>query len=264
MNLLVTNDDGIDSPFLHAFADALGAAGHTLFIAAPKTEQSWIGCAKSRLRPVATAVSARDFGCLAWTIDGTPSDCVSIALAHLLPREVQIDAVVSGINIGRNASLGFILASGTIAGAWEGAVHGLPALAFSQDLTAAQFERFRASGHQPEPEVKRTLDISAQHAARLVPALVATTPPSRFIVHNVNFPSPCAENTPVRRTIPSRVIVPGLFSPAGYDGAHRFVFKLGEDISAPDPLTDRAALEVGLISHTVLDYSALGVSSSAS
>ncbi len=258
MNLLVTNDDGIDSPFLHALTHALRSEGHQLYVAAPKTEQSWIGCAKSRLRPVASAVSSRDLGCHAWTIDGTPSDCVSIALAHLLPGEVKIDAVVAGINIGRNASLGFIPASGTIAGAWEGAVHGLPAIAFSQDLTSAQFEALRASGHHVSAELQPTLNASARHAARLVPELVAATPARRFIVHNVNFPSPCAATTPLRRTVPARVIVPGLFGPADDDGTHRFIFKLGEDISPSEPLTDRAAIESGLISHTVLDYSALG------
>jgi len=258
MRLLLTNDDGIDSPFLHALIHALQSAGHDLFIAAPKTEQSWIGCAKSRLRPVASAISPRDFGCPAWMIDGTPSDCVSIALAHLLPDNARIDAVVSGINIGRNASLGFILASGTIAGAWEGAIHGFPAIAFSQDLTAVQFDAFRASGHRVDPGFQPTLDASAARAAQLTPDLVAATPPRGFIVHNINFPYPCGHDTALRRTVPARVVVPGLFGPAADDGTHRFIFKLGEDISPAEPLTDRSALEGGLISHTVLDYSALG------
>ncbi len=264
MRLLLTNDDGIESPFLHALIDALRAAGHDLFIAAPKSEQSWIGCAKSRLRPVASAMSPRDFGCPAWVIDGTPSDCVSIALAHLLPQDRAMDAVVSGINIGRNASLGFILASGTIAGAWEGAIHGLPAIAFSQDLTPSQFEAFRASGHRADADLQRTLDTSAARAAAMTPELIAATPPRRFRVHNVNFPYPCGHDTPMRQTVPARVIVPGLFGPAEDDGTHRFIFKLGNDISPSDPLTDRAAIESGLISHTVLDYSALGTTVTSS
>ncbi len=258
MKFLVTNDDGIDSPFLHALVDALRSESHEVFVAAPKTEQSWIGCAKSRLRPVASALSTRDFGCAAWSIDGTPSDCVSIALAHLLPRDVSIDAVLSGINIGRNAALGFILASGTIAGAWEGAVHGLPAVAFSQDLTAAQFEAYRASGHRADADLQRSLNASAARAAQLAPALVASTPPRRFIVHNVNFPYPCKHDTEVRRTVPAKVVVPGLFGPAADDGTHRFIFKHGEDISPAGPLTDRTAIENGLISHTVLNYGELG------
>jgi 5'-nucleotidase len=258
MKFLVTNDDGIDSPFLHALVDALRAEGHELFIAAPKTEQSWIGCAKSRLRPVASALATRDFGCAAWAIDGTPSDCVSIALAHLLPRDVSIDAVVSGINIGRNASLGFILASGTIAGSLECAVQGFPAVAFSQDLTAAQFESLRASGHRADGDLQRSLDASAARAAQLAPVLVMSTPPRRFIVHNVNFPYPFYHDTELRRTVPAQVIVPGLFGPAADDGTHRFVFNLGDDISPAGPLTDRTAIENGLISHTVLNYGELG------
>jgi len=77
-------------------------------------------------------------------------------------------------------------------------------------------------------------------------------------VHNVNFPYPCRPDTQLRRTVPARVVVPGLFSPAQDDGTHRFVFQLGEDISPEAPLTDRAALAGEFISHTVLDYSRLG------
>lgn len=158
MNLLVTNDDGIASPFLRELVVALIVAGHAVHVAAPKTEQSWVGAAKSRSRPVhaerldhnqcragsphpasaapnpasARPAFAPAFACPTWSIDGTPSDCVNIALDHLIPRTTSIDAVVSGINVGFNASLGFIIASGTIAGAWEGALHGLPAIAFSQ------------------------------------------------------------------------------------------------------------------------------------
>ncbi|HTJ77443.1 MAG TPA: 5'/3'-nucleotidase SurE [Rariglobus sp.] len=55
MRLLLTNDDSIESHFLYALIQALRAAGHDLIIAVPKTEQSWIGCAKSRHRPVTSS-----------------------------------------------------------------------------------------------------------------------------------------------------------------------------------------------------------------
>src|SRR5690606_33410417 len=135
MRLLVTNDDSIDCVFLHELVRALRAAGHELFVVAPKTEQSWIGAAKSRHRPVTAEAVDQGFGCPTWTVGRTPSAGVSIGLAHLLPRDVQIEGVVSGINVGLNASLAFILASGTMGGAWEGALHGVPAAAVSQDLT---------------------------------------------------------------------------------------------------------------------------------
>ncbi|MDR2676320.1 MAG: 5'/3'-nucleotidase SurE [Opitutaceae bacterium] len=288
MKLLLTNDDGIASTFLHVLIRALRDAGHDLFVVAPENEQSWIGAAKSRHRPVRSRRAAGDFGCPAWTVDGTPADCVNIALAHLLPAAP--DAVVSGINIGYNASLGFILASGTIGGAWEGAAHGLPGIALSQHLALAPetYEKLRLALTAPAPGSTRppdalsapgtagtataaailaetgvaaTLDATARRAAAFVPELVRATPPRSFIVHNLNFPYPCHDYSEIRRTVPARVLVTRLFAPqpAGADGAHHFVYRPGEDITPPDsPPTDRAAIEAGFISHTVLDYTRLG------
>jgi len=258
MRFLVTNDDGIDSVFLHELVHALRAGGHELYLVAPKREQSWIGAAKSRNRPVHASAADRGLGCPTWIVDGTPSDAVNIAVGHLLPRDVRLDAVVSGINVGLNASLGFIIASGTIAGAWEGALHGLPAIAFSQDLTQELYDHLKAAGDRPDPELHAILRISAEHAAQMTPQLAAGTAPRSFIVHNVNFPLPCRRESEVRRTVPAQVVVPGLFTPAGDDGTHRLIFRLGDDLSPPEPLTDRTALSGGFISHTVLDYKKLG------
>jgi 5'-nucleotidase len=256
MRLLLTNDDCIDSVFLHELVFALLKAGHECFVVAPKTEQSWIGAAKSRHRPVHSTPEDRGLGCPTWVVDGTPSDCVNIAIAHLLPEKP--DAVVSGINIGLNASLGFILASGTIAGAWEGAVHGLPAIAVSQDLPLREFEQVRLNKGKPTDAILATLRASAAHAAKLAPKFAQATAERSFVVHNLNFPYPCTAKSDVRRTVPAKVIIPGLFSPQADDGTHRFVFKYGEDISPEKPLTDRSALAAGYISHTILDYSKLG------
>lgn len=271
MHFLVTNDDGINSVFLRELIHALRAAGHKLAVVAPKHEQSWIGAAKSRNRPVHASSADRGFGCRTWIVDGTPSDCINIALGHLLVDSdldssgasadvaEPIDGVISGINVGMNASLGFVIASGTIAGAWEGALHGLPAVAFSQDLSADLYDRLKENGGVPSPELLATVKISAQHAARLAPELISSTAPRTFVVHNVNFPLTCGPDSTVRRTVPARVVVPGLFSPAADDGTHRLVFRLGDDLSPSGMLTDRAALAGGFISHTVLDYTRLGV-----
>jgi 5'-nucleotidase len=256
MKFLVTNDDGLDSLFLHELVWALRADGHVVFVVAPKREQSWIGAAKSRNRPVHAAACDRGLGCSTWIVDGTPSDCVNIAIGHLLTAPV--DGVISGINVGLNASLGFIIASGTIAGAWEGALHGLPSIAFSQDLTTTIYDTLKANGGVPDAELRAVLKISARHAARLAAELIASTPPRRFLVHNVNFPLPCGADTEIRRTVPARVVVPGLFSPAADDGTHRLVFRLGDDLSPAEPFTDRAALAAGLISHSILDYTRIG------
>ncbi|MEO5961712.1 MAG: 5'/3'-nucleotidase SurE [Opitutaceae bacterium] len=258
MRFLLTNDDGIDSVFFHELVSALRTAGHELYVAAPKREQSWIGAAKSRNRPVHATAADRGFDCPTWIVDGTPSDAINIAVGHLLPRTLEIDGVISGINVGLNASLGFIIASGTIGGAWEGALHGLPAVAFSQDLTFEIYDALKSSGGTPDAALRSILKISAQHAARIAPELVAATATRSFIVHNVNFPFPCLPGSAIRRTVPARVVVPGLFSPAADDGTHRLIFRLGDDLSPTTPLTDRAALAAGFISHTILDYKQLG------
>jgi 5'-nucleotidase len=259
MHLLVTNDDGLDSVFLHELVHALLAAGHRLLVAAPAGEQSWIGAAKTRHRPLRSARADRGFGCPTWSVDGTPSDCVNIALAHLLPADAPaIDGVVSGINIGRNTSLAFIIASGTIGGAWEGALHGLPSVALSQEIPMAAFAQIRANAGQPDAEVLASVRVSAQRAAQLAPELIAQTAQRTFTVHNLNFPFPARTDSPVRRTVPAHNILPRLFAAADADGTHRFDFTPGHDLSPPELTTDVAAVAAGAISHTVLDYRRLG------
>lgn len=256
MKLLVTNDDGINSIFLHELIFALKAAGHELFVVAPVSEQSWTGASKTRNRPVKSGAVDRGFGCPTWMVDGTPSDCVNIAIAHLLPEKVE--GVVSGINVGFNCSLGFILASGTVAGAWEGALHGLPAMAISQDLSEEVYSHLKEHGGAPEGAMLATLKISAAHAARLAQPLLGGTPANSFTVHNLNFPFPCRPDTAIQQTVPAQVHVPGLFSPQADDGSHRLVWGNIIDVSPASPLTDVSCLEQGLISHSVLDYRRLG------
>ena len=241
---------------MHELARALIAAGHETYVAAPKVEQSWTGASKSRNRSVHSAQVDKGLGCPTWAVDGTPSDCINIAIDHLLPEDPE--AVISGINIGLNASLGFILGSGTVAGACEGALHGIPGIAVSQSLPVENYEAIKSAAGEGDPAIVALLRVSAAHAARLAPLLASETPPMSFIVHNLNFPYPCRAETQVRRTVPARVILPGLFSPRDANGAHRLVFRLGDDQSPQSPLTDRAALDAGFISHTVLDFAKLG------
>jgi 5'-nucleotidase len=241
---------------MHELARALIAAGHETYVAAPKVEQSWTGASKSRNRSVHSAQVDKGLGCPTWAVDGTPSDCINIAIDHLLPAPPE--AVISGINIGLNASLGFILGSGTVAGACEGALHGIPGIALSQCLPVESYEILKTAAGAGDPTLIGLLRVSAAHAARLAPLLARDTAPMSFVVHNLNFPYPCRADTQVRRTVPARVILPGLFSARDADGTHRLVFRLGDDQSPESPLTDRAALDAGFISHTILDFSKLG------
>src|SRR6187551_2396287 len=246
MKLLVTNDDGINSVFLHELIHALRAAGHELFVVAPVSEQSWTGASKTRSRAVKSAIVDRGFGCPTWMVDGTPSDCVNIAIAHLLPTKV--DAVVSGINVGFNCTLAFILASGTVAGAWEGALHGLPAMSVSQDVSEEVYYQLKEHGGVPEGELLATLKVSAARAARLVNELLASAPKRAFTVHNLNFPYPCQPDTVLKQTVPAHFFVRGLFTAADEEGRHKLIWTEGEDVSPAEPLTDLTCIESGFIS----------------
>lgn len=266
MKLLVTNDDGVGSPFLHELIFALKAAGHEVYVVAPVSEQSWTGASKTRSRLVKSAQADRGFGCPTWIVDGTPSDCVNIAIAHLLPKKTGpngreqtcVEGVVSGINVGFNCTLAFIIASGTVAGAWEGALHGLPAVAVSQDVSEEVYYQLKDHGGVPEGELLNTLKISAARAAHLAGDLLAKTPPHSFTVHNLNFPHPCRPDTELKQTVPAHFFVPGLFTAADEEGRHKLVWTQGQDVSPPDLLTDLKCIEAGYISHTVLDYRKLG------
>jgi len=256
LRLLVTNDDGIASVFLHELVHALIGAGHDVCVVAPKVEQSWTSASKSRHRAVHSARADVGLGCPTWVVDGTPSDSVNIAIEHLLPSRPE--AVVSGINVGINSSLPFIMGSGTVAGACEGALHGIPGVALSQSLPTDIYDALKEASGAVDAALLAQIRVSAARAAELAPALASQTPAMSFVVHNLNFPFPCSPASAVRRTVPARTVLPGLFSAQAGDGTHRLVFRMGEDHSPPLPLTDRAALEAGFISHTVLDYSKLG------
>lgn len=124
MRFLISNDDGIQSEGLRALAMALREVGE-VFVVAPDRERSAAGHAISLHRPLRIHEVADGW----WSVDGTPTDCVYLAVHHLL-RETPPDVVVSGINYGANLA-DDVTYSGTVAAAMEGALLGLPSVAFS-------------------------------------------------------------------------------------------------------------------------------------
>ena len=160
---LVTNDDGIESAFLHRLVDAL-VDKFQVSVAAPAFEQSWIGRAISRHEEIEVIHSPSIFpdNVDAWAVNGTPTDCVNIALGNLI--KTPVDIVLSGINIGYNISETLILSSGTIAGATEGAFWGLPAVAFSKCVPKHLFEDIRKSNGQTDGDFTYSLIAAARHA----------------------------------------------------------------------------------------------------
>ncbi|MBR1761449.1 MAG: 5'/3'-nucleotidase SurE [Schwartzia sp.] len=133
MRILLTNDDGIGAPGLHALVGTL-AAEHEVYVAAPAAEQSGMAHALTVHRDieVCTCQAFGDKVVKAWSIDGTPTDCVKICMEALEQREIWPELVISGINKGANLGTD-VLYSGTVGGAMEGYMHGIPAIALSLD-----------------------------------------------------------------------------------------------------------------------------------
>lgn len=125
MKILLTNDDGFNAKGLRALYDAL-LVEHEVVVCAPSTQQSGTAHRLTLDRPL--RASRLQNGMRGWVVDGTPADCVKLALRNLI--EGDIDLVVSGINQGSNAGL-LVHYSGTVAGAKEATTMGIPAVAIS-------------------------------------------------------------------------------------------------------------------------------------
>jgi 5'-nucleotidase len=166
--ILVTNDDGIDAPGIVALAAAMKPLGEVVVVA-PKTDQSGKAHSTSIGTGVASIVPVdRDGARFGYAVEGTPTDCVLVAL-YWLSRDAKFDLVVSGINRGANVGVGSLY-SGTVGAALEGAIAKIPSIAFSQDTQRKEYA------------------VSAQVAASVVArALKEGMAPYTFL--NVNIPA---------------------------------------------------------------------------
>ncbi|MCX8160346.1 MAG: 5'/3'-nucleotidase SurE [Candidatus Saccharicenans sp.] len=121
---LLTNDDGYFAPGLNALAEELRRVGQ-VYVVAPDREKSSISLALTLRRPLRAEKIDKN----TYAVDGTPADCVYIALRHILPREP--DLLISGINRGANLGCQDVSYSGTVAAALQGTFLGIPSIAVS-------------------------------------------------------------------------------------------------------------------------------------
>jgi 5'/3'-nucleotidase len=127
--ILITNDDGIESRGLLALKQALDDLGET-YVVAPETNQSAVGHQKTMMRPLRVRERTLGDGSRAWSVDGSPTDAVSLAFLGFF--SVPFDLVASGINYGANLG-DDITYSGTVSAAMEGVINGAPSFAISQE-----------------------------------------------------------------------------------------------------------------------------------
>lgn len=234
--ILVTNDDGVESAGLHQLAAALDPLG-TVVVVAPASEMSGVSHKLTIWREFRVRRAHFPDGRFVYAVEGSPADCVKVATIALLDR--RPDIVVSGVNRGLNVGENLFY-SGTVGGAMEGAVLGIPAAAISLDFAGAP-------DHYAD---------AAAVAARVAGRLLAGDVPVGSIA-NVNVPPKrLADLGPFELTRPAEQIWNESYSrhPDPADPEHGIFFRLEGDMrTGPfDDDTDMAALARGSVSVNVL------------
>jgi len=224
--ILVTNDDGVHAEGIRRLAEAVAPYGE-ITVVAPIQEASAIGHALTLRRPLRIeTISDRVFA-----IDGTPTDCVNIAITHIL-RE-KPDLIVSGINKGWNLG-DDVTYSGTVSGALEGALLGIPSIAFSAQRLKDEADY--------DPAAK---------AASIVTAAVLERGMPKFTLLNVN--TPWGPNRGFRVTVQAKrnhiTVVDERVDPR-----HRAYYWIeeGENTWEPHDRSDYQAVRDGYVSITPL------------
>ena len=131
MKLLVTNDDGINSKSMLGLAEFMAECGHEVTVVAPEVEMSAVSHAITMHDPIRVKKLPSKNSCSCYSINGTPADCVKIALEVIM--EKKPDWIISGINKGLNLGSD-IFYSGTLSAAMEGWFHGIPSIALSSPV----------------------------------------------------------------------------------------------------------------------------------
>lgn len=163
--ILVTNDDGVRAPGIRLLEEIAGRFADEVWLVAPEVNHSGAGHSLTLRRPL----RIRRLAERRYAVDGTPTDCVLLALQHIV-RE-PVDLVLSGINHGANLG-DDVTYSGTIAAAMEATLLGVPAIALSQACRDRDPVKWRTSEVYAPEVIARLLQV----------------PPARDVLFNVNFP----------------------------------------------------------------------------
>jgi 5'-nucleotidase len=237
MRILCTNDDGIHAPGLKVVEEIARALSDDVWIVAPELDQSGVSHSLSLNDPL----RLREVGPRHFAVRGTPTDCVIMGARHIL-GETMPDIVLSGVNKGRNVAEDVVY-SGTIAGALEGTILGLPSFALSQEFSMATREA-------------PLWDTARKFGPLILRKVIAAGIPKNTVI-NVNFPAcPADEVAGIRVTRQGKRNLGFLKVDQRRDGRGNPYFWIGFERAAvldtPEEGTDLAALAAGFVSVTPL------------
>ncbi len=252
--ILVSNDDGVDSPALVPFTTALeDALGLPARISVPAFERSWSSKALTRHGDVRAEVVQRD-GRDIVAVDGTPADAVQLGMYALFAEEfggAPPQAVLTGINLGYNSGGGFMASSGTVWAAAEAALAGLPAVAVSTGPTRGMehFVDWRRAVREPDAAA------DWHRVARVAADVIADVAGSDVLDHcdlvSVNLPWDATMDGTRTVTQLTPLAYGPLFDPTA-TGSWRFTADLTLQLGEIDGPGDVATLRAGDTSITPL------------
>jgi 5'-nucleotidase len=233
MLILLTNDDGIHAPGLAAMERELHELGEVCVVA-PASEQSGVSHSITYLTPLIVKKIFDREGKRRWAVEGSPADCVKIAVAELCPR--WPDLIVSGLNSGQNAGIN-VLYSGTVAAAIEGAFFGITSVAVSLEFDE----------HAP-------FDKAARLARGIIQQILEQKE-TESRLYNMNIPIAALDGTPEVRVVPMDVTRYGDEYEKRTDpwGRH-YYWATGRPPADAGAETDLSTLAHGHVSLTPLDY----------
>ena len=236
MSILLSNDDGITSDGLAALREALADLDE-IWMVAPDRDQSAVSHALTLQRPL----RIEPVGPRAFAVDGTPTDCVNLAINGILPERPRL--VVAGINHGANLG-DDITYSGTVAAALEGVVLGLPAIAVSQQSRAGALD-YRFDGGFG-------FEVAAAFVAGLVEQIEDVPLPRRSLL-NINVPAAPPVGVEVT-SLGTRIYRDELKLESEEEHGRRY-WIYGSDPGFHDvPGTDLAAVAAGRIAITPIHF----------
>lgn len=249
LKILLTNDDSHDSPLFHQTIEVLASIGK-VEIVVPASEQSWKGKAMTRVGPLyADRIDLQ--GSPAWSITGTPADCVNIAIHNLLAE--RPDIIVSGTNIGKNVGTGFIFSSGTVGACFEANIAGLPALALSQELAPSQFRQWMET-RSFLPDTAAEIRLGLERMIPLVWRDYFLRSERQATTWNINFPAVYSDDVQIVNSRIGHTFYDRCFTQSG----DRFHHDLSLTDVDQSPDTDDCVIRAGNISATEIDIRALG------
>ncbi|MHA2156228.1 MAG: 5'/3'-nucleotidase SurE [Candidatus Hodarchaeales archaeon] len=192
-NIFLSADDGIYSQGIKSLAREMHTRQYDLTIIAPRTQRSGVGKAISFEEPIRVEEVPLEYlqGAPGWRITGTPADAVIHGIYERTQDSNQppFDLVVAGINAGENTSVHSVLTSGTCAVAFEAAILGKPAIAFSLDVKDDLFFDDRQDVAEYE--------VAAEIACDMVEKVLENGLPEGVAFLNINFPDNVTNDTPI-------------------------------------------------------------------